>query len=118
MLLRIHVHIHCSMCTIHIHVHEHVSMYMLKNIHCIHVILLQHRKHLPLLGRLLPVMVGDLIPEDDKNWEHYLTTIEIANYMLAPEIHRDEVAYLGTILPEHHKTFAELYPGLYTQGYL
>ena len=70
------------------------------------------------LGRLLPVMVGDLIPEDDKNWEHYLTTIEIANYMLAPEIHPDEVAYLGTILPEHHKTFAELFPGLYTQGYL
>lgn len=43
-------------------------------------------------------MVGDVIPEDDKNWEHYLTTIEIANYMLAPEIHPDEVAYLGVIL--------------------
>lgn len=62
------------------------------------------------LGRLLPVMVGDVIPEDDKNWEHQLTTIETANYMLAPEIHLDEVAYLGVILAEHHKTFVELSP--------
>ena len=63
------------------------------------------------LGRLLPLMIGDMVPEDDVHWQHYLTTLEIANYILAPEIHPDEVAYLGVILPQHHQTFVELYPG-------
>ena len=55
-------------------------------------------------------MVGDMIPEDDEYWEHYLTTLQIANYLLAPEIHSDEVAYLNIILPTHHETFTQLYP--------
>lgn len=28
-------------------------------------------------------MVGDKVHEDDKNWQHYITTLQIANYLLA-----------------------------------
>ena len=62
------------------------------------------------LGRLLPLMVGEMVPEDDDNQQHYLTTLQISNYLLAPEIHPDEVAYLNVILPAHHETFVQLYP--------
>ena len=55
-------------------------------------------------------MVGDKIPEDDEHWQHYLTTLQIANYILAPEVLPEEVAYLNVILTEHHTTFVRLYP--------
>ena len=38
--------------------------------------------------------------KDDEYWKHYLTTLQIANYLLAPD--PDEVAYLNVILPQHH----------------
>ena len=62
------------------------------------------------LGRLLPMMVGDKILEDDEYWQHYLTTLEIADYILAPGVLPEEVAYLNVLLTEHHTTFVSLYP--------
>lgn len=62
------------------------------------------------LGRLLPLMVGDKVPEDDTHWHHYLQTLQITDYVLAPEIHCDEVALLKVLLTDHHNTFAEIYP--------
>ena len=55
-------------------------------------------------------MIGHTVPEDDEYWKHYMNTLQITNYLLAPVIHPDEVAYLNVILSEHHEMFAELYP--------
>ena len=51
-----------------------------------------------------------MVPESDEYWQHYLTTLRVASYLLAPEIHQDEVAYLSVILTDHHETFVRLYP--------
>lgn len=56
------------------------------------------------------MMVGEKIPEDDKYWQHYLITLQIADYILAPEVLPEEVAYLKVLLTEHHTTFVSLYP--------
>ena len=63
------------------------------------------------LGHFLPIMVACKIPEDDEFWQHYLTTLQIANYILAPEVLPEEVAHLKVLLTEHHTTFVRLYPG-------
>ena len=62
------------------------------------------------LGRLLSMMVGDKISKDDEYWQHYLTTLEIADYILASKLLSEEVAYLKVLLTEHHTTFVRLYP--------
>ncbi len=36
--------------------------------------------------------------------------LEIINHLFAPDISTDEVAYLKTLLEEHHLAFCELYP--------
>lgn len=62
------------------------------------------------LGRLLPVIVGDKVLENDKHWQHYLSTLEIVDLILAPEILPEEVACLKILITEHHTTFVHLYP--------
>ena len=63
-----------------------------------------------MLGRLLPSMVGKYIPEGDKHWENYLLVLEIVDYLLAPDILREEVAHLKSIIECHHAAFVSLYP--------
>jgi len=36
--------------------------------------------------------------------------LTIAELLLAPEITRDEVGYLGVLISEHHRDFIQLYP--------
>lgn len=55
-------------------------------------------------------MIGHKVPEGDEHWKHYLNTLQLTNYLLAPEIFPDEVAYLSVILREHHEMFVQLYP--------
>ena len=55
-------------------------------------------------------MVGDKVPEDDEHWQHYLSTLEIAHLILAPEILPEEIAHLKVLITEHHTTFVQLYP--------
>lgn len=62
------------------------------------------------LARLLPLMIGDKIPVDDCYWENYLTLLEILDYLMAPVISLDDIAYLGTIIEQHHIHFKALYP--------
>ena len=54
-------------------------------------------------------MVGGKIPEDDEYWQHFLTTLQIADFILAPDVLPEEVAYLKVLLTEHHTTFVRLY---------
>ena len=63
-----------------------------------------------LLGRLLPCMIGSLIPSDDMCWHNYFKMLEIADLLFAPEITMDEVAYLNVLIAEHHTMFVQVYP--------
>lgn len=63
-----------------------------------------------LLGRLLPSLIAEYIPPEDEYWENYLLLLRIVDLILAPQILQDEVAYLQTLICEHHTKFVELYP--------
>ena len=62
------------------------------------------------LGRFLPAMVGEHIPESDRHWENFLTLLHIMDYLLAPKITHEEVSHLKFLIEEHHSMFVELYP--------
>ena len=62
------------------------------------------------LGRLLPVMIGEHLPVGEKNWNNFILLLHIVDTLLAPKVSRDEVAYLKTMIEEHHSSFVRLYP--------
>ena len=63
-----------------------------------------------ILGRLLPLLMGRFVPEGNTKWENYLLLLQIADYLLAPEIHPDEVAHVKVLIEDHHSAFTNLYP--------
>ena len=63
-----------------------------------------------LLGRILPLVIGDLVPEHDAKWENFLLIMRIVDLLFAPAITQDLVEYLARLIQEHHSTFRELYP--------
>ncbi len=70
-----------------------------------------------LLGRVLPLMVGHLVPEDDK-WANLLLMLEITGYLFAPRLTSDEADYVALLIEEHHHAFCELYLlGSYGEAY-
>ena len=63
-----------------------------------------------LLGRILPLVIGDLVPEDDENWENLLVMLKITDLLLAPTTTTDLLGYLAGLIESHHHKFRELYP--------
>ena len=64
-----------------------------------------------LLARLLPMVIGDLIPYDDEYWELYLQMMDIVDILFSPSITEDHTAYLNILINDHHEEFCRLYPG-------
>ena len=48
-----------------------------------------------LLGRVLPLIIGDCIPDDDKHWLLFLRLMVIVDLLFAPSIPQDYVSYLS-----------------------
>ena len=63
-----------------------------------------------LLGRLLPILVGQYVPEDDEHWSNYLLLLDIVDIMFARRITEDTPGYLHQLIEEHHSNFTRLYP--------
>lgn len=62
------------------------------------------------LGRLLPFMIGDIIPTDDEHWLNFLALLMIIDYVFAPVISPDIVGFLHDKIRSHHEAFQQLYP--------
>ena len=62
------------------------------------------------LARLLPLMIGDSVPEGDPNWDNFLLLLSIADYMLSPIASRGIVTLLTTLIEDYLESFKELYP--------
>jgi len=56
-----------------------------------------------LLGRILPIMIGEMILEDNDYSENILVMVEIVDILLYPQISEDVAAFL-------HCWFTKLYP--------
>ena len=61
-------------------------------------------------ARFLPLVVGHLVPEDNKHWENFLCLLDIMDILFAPHIAKDACGYLEALISDHHSTFVELYP--------
>ena len=62
------------------------------------------------LIRLLPTMIGDLIPEGNKEWELLLLLLLCMEFIFSPSITVSATLYLAKIIEEHHSLFLELFP--------
>lgn len=64
-----------------------------------------------LLARILPLLVGDLIPRNDNNWLCFLKLLKISEICTANVLSEDTAAFLKLLIEEHHSEFKLLYPG-------
>ena len=63
-----------------------------------------------LLGRLLPLIIGDLVPNDDEYWDLFLQMMEIVDIIFSPNTTEDHAGYVAVLINDHHKDFCRLYP--------
>ena len=62
------------------------------------------------LARLLPLMIGDIVPADDEQWQNFLLLLTITDYVFAPVATPDIVSFLHDTIRNHHEKFSLLYP--------
>lgn len=62
-----------------------------------------------LLGRILPLVIGDMIPEGDPKWQNFLLMMKIVDVLFAQATTKGLVACLSYQIAEHHEEF-KLYP--------
>ncbi len=65
-----------------------------------------------LLARIFPLLVGDLLPRGNSNWDCLLKLLKICEICTAPVVTADNAAYLELLVEEHHKEFKRVYPGV------
>jgi hypothetical protein len=61
---------------------------------------------------LLPLMIGDKIPEDDPKWECFLLLLEITKVCTARITSSKACDYLRALIADHHRLFKSCYPGV------
>ena len=59
------------------------------------------------LSREFPMLVADLVPEDDENWHSFIVLLKICAISLSPVCSYDTISYL---LEENLNIFHQLYP--------
>ena len=64
-----------------------------------------------LLGRILSLLIGEFVPQQDEHWESFLSMMEIVDLLFSPTTTVDHAAYLAALINDHHRDFATLYPG-------
>lgn len=61
-------------------------------------------------ARLLPLIIGEKVPKEDRFWEKFFRMLAIMDYCLSPVISKDWPAHLRVLIEEHHLEFKALYP--------
>ena len=62
-----------------------------------------------LLGSLLPLIIGDLVPNDDEYWDLFLQMMEIVDVLFSSNTAEDHAGYVAVLINDHHKDFCRLY---------
>ncbi len=70
------------------------------------------------LLRLLPLIIGDLIPENEPAWLVLLDLKEIVELAVAPIHNEETIAYLNCKIVEHRHRFVELFPAQLLPNYV
>ena len=62
-----------------------------------------------LLCRIIPLLIGDCVPEEDKHWRCFLLLLKICDIVFSPIIPKGYCAVLKLLIEEHHSLFKLLY---------
>ena len=62
------------------------------------------------LGVNLPLMVGDLVPNTDEEWECFLLLLDILQICVSPVVSKDLVAYLTALNEMYFSALCKCYP--------
>lgn len=62
------------------------------------------------LGRILPLVIGEWVPEDQPQYRTFLLLRTILDITMAPVTSPEKVMYLREIIDEHHQLFRQSYP--------
>jgi len=62
------------------------------------------------LSVLLPLMIGEYVPEHNENWHHFLELLDIMEYVLSPTVVRDTPGYIAVTIKSNLTTYKRLYP--------
>ena len=62
-----------------------------------------------LLVRILPLLIGDVVPLDDQKWKCFLLLSKIVDLALCSWSSPDLCAILKVTIEEHHRSFIEMY---------
>ena len=63
-----------------------------------------------LLGCILPLVIGEHVPEDEKRWLLFLHLMDIVDLLFSPKTSEDYAVYLASLINDHHHEFRRLYP--------
>ena len=58
----------------------------------------------------MPMLIGDLVPEEDDHWENFLQLLTIVDYVFAPVTCESTVTYIGVLIEDFLLEFRRLYP--------
>ena len=61
---------------------------------------------------LLPLVLGDLIPDDNSKWECFLVLLEIIKMCTAKVTSQRASDYVKALIGQHHTLFKSCYPGV------
>ena len=61
------------------------------------------------LARHLPLLIGDLVPEEDPYWQNLLNLLRIEEILFVPVSSVALAAYAAVLIQEYLQTFKELY---------
>ena len=67
-----------------------------------------------LLGKMLPLMVGRYIPEDDLHWKSYLDLLRILTLATAVEMTQETISLMSMLVENYLTRYNTLYPNSMT----
>ena len=61
---------------------------------------------------ILPLIIGQKIPEEDLHWECFLLLLQIIQLCTAKVSSPSSALILASLIDQHHQTFVNCYPGV------
>lgn len=62
-----------------------------------------------LLGRILTLLVGLDVDEDDELWENFCTMMDVVDILFSQKVSKDLTVYLKSLISKDHEEFKRLY---------
>ena len=62
------------------------------------------------LSRLLPLLIGDLVPEHDECWQNFLRLLKIEELVFSPVTSTCLAAFLQVLIEEYLLEFRRIHP--------